>query len=319
MTKLLEKSSLNPKMRTLGPPLTEDYLDRIDKFLAEKYPFFSRHQWQIRIKQGEVFVNSSNIKTTYYPRRGDQISYYYPESKEPEVNDDLQLLWQNEGLIAISKPAPLPMHEGGPYRHNTFVGLLHKKFGSEWSPLHRLDRETSGIVLCGNHPEIKQKISQMFRLQQIEKTYLALVKGHPNRSSWAVNQPIGDLVESQIRIKKWVQDGGLPALTFFRVIKKLKSHSLLMARPKTGRTNQIRIHAAYSGYPLLGDKLYHPDENVFLEFYENGNTAEVIAASGYVRHCLHAAKLQFRHPNSGALCKIRCPLPQDMQDFLSLN
>src|SRR5690606_34289634 len=117
------------------------------------------------------------------------------------------------------------------------------------------------------HP-VREELNRMWRAGEVKKEYLAIAQGTAIEDTWSVDGPIGDLVTSQIRIKKWVVPDGQSALTHFKVEERASEHTLLRAFPVTGRTNQIRIHAAYSGLVLLGDKLFHPDENVFLTYYE---------------------------------------------------
>ena len=122
-------------------------------------------------------------------------------------------------------------------------------------------------------------------------------------------------MDSAIRIKKWVVPGGLNALTEFIVLDSVGDSCLLEARPQTGRTNQIRIHAAHAGHALYGDKLYHPDEAVFLEYFERGQTANVTAQTGFARLCLHAKALTFTHPVHGREVRVEAPLPPDLAGF----
>lgn len=219
--------------------------------------------------------------------------------------------------MAVFKPGNLPMHENGAYRKNTFATLLGNLCGKDWSAVHRLDRETSGIVLCSSKPAIRQALADMFEAKTIQKEYLLIAAGVPKEQSWSCQGPLGDLVESQIRIKKWVVEGGLPSSTDFILEETCHDEfSLIRAFPRTGRTNQIRIHAAYSGHWILGDKLYNPDERVFLDYWENGTTTPLcIEKTHFHRLCLHAASLTFTHPETRKNIEITSPLPEDLQDL----
>lgn len=217
--------------------------------------------------------------------------------------------------MAVYKPAPLPMHENGAYRKNTFAELLKEEIGPEWAAVHRLDRETSGLVLCGATYEVRRQLAISLADRSMHKEYLAIAHGQPNEESWIESGPIGDLSASEIRIKKWVVPDGLPSETHFSVAERKGQHVLLKARPKTGRTNQIRIHAAYAGHHLVGDRLFYPDESVFLDWFVNGLSNEIIEATGHRRCLLHAHGLSFRHPESGELEEVYCPMPDDMRDF----
>lgn len=303
--------------RRLGGNVLERHSGRrIDAFLAGEYPFLTRSAWQRRLDGGEVLVNRQQIRSSYRMRIGDLVHFYHPEEVEPEVSRDVRILWQDGGVMAVFKPGNLPMHENGAYRKNTFAKLLTDLVGGEWSAVHRLDRETSGIVLCGANHKVRQTLSDAFEAKSIQKEYLCIVKGVPIERQWTNQGSLGDLVQSRIRIKKWVVEGGLPAETGFVTEAEANGYSLLRAFPRTGRTNQIRIHAAHSGHWILGDKLYHPSEEVFLDYWEKGETTEFVKdKTEFHRCCLHAAALSFVHPETARSYRIDSPLPEDMQDL----
>ena len=289
---------------------------RVDRYLVENFPFYSRQEWQGKILEGSVRVTRGPLKPSHRVRMGDAFYLHHPHQNEPEVDGEIFPIWKSGGVMAFYKPGNLPMHENGPYRKNTFAHILRQEFGGEWAAVHRIDRETSGIVLCGNTPELRKSLALSLRRRTVQKKYLAIARGVPPANSWRELGPIGDLLPSKIRIKKWVVPDGLPSETSFRVLDSIGDKVLLEARPKTGRTNQIRIHAAYNGLPLLGDKLYHPDEGVFLEFFENrGNTSNIVEKVGGHRLCLHASFISFTHPETGEISEVECPLPEDMQKY----
>ena len=315
------KNTESTSWRSLGGPVSESEAGlRADLFLAKTYPFLTRSGWQKRMDLGEVLINDRAIKGSYKLKVADRVSFYHPESVEPDVDRNLKVLWQHGAVMAVFKPGNLPMHENGAYRKNTFANLLAELVGSEWAAVHRLDRETSGIVLCGSTHVVRQKLAADFEAKKIQKEYQLIVNGIPERQSWSVDGPIGDLTESKIRIKKWVVAGGLSAQTDFFIEqtteKAAEGFSLLRAFPKTGRTNQIRIHAAYSGHWILGDKLYHPNESVFLDYWETQQTTEYcIQETLFRRCCLHAAALTIEHPETGQMVRLESEMPQDMVDL----
>ncbi len=290
---------------------------RADLYLASHYKFLSRPQWQRKIAGNMVRVNGKAVKSSYRIQFADRIDLYRPESSEPVVNREVQKLFEDDHVMAIFKPSGLPMHESGPFRIVTFENEIAQKFGPEWSAVHRIDRETSGIVLCSNRSDIREKLSRQFMERKIKKEYLLISHGIPEEKMFEVDQPIGDPIDSQIRIKKWVSENGLPAQTIFETIGISfdKKKALIRAFPKTGRTNQIRVHAAWSGFPLVGDKLYHPDESIFLQYAEHGDHEELHLATGFKRCCLHAARIGFTHPLSKIWTEVECPLPEDMADL----
>lgn len=302
--------------RRIGGPVQEDESGaRLDGYMAKHFPFFSRASWQKRIDNGHVQVNGKPLKCSSRVKWGDLIAMYSPPVEEPEVDRNIRVLWQDGPVMAVFKPGNLPMHENGPYRKNTFTEIVWQKIGREWSAVHRLDRETSGIVLCGATPEVRSSLAIALARRNVKKQYLAICRGTPEQQDWTCDGPIGDLVGSSIRIKKWVVDGGLPSRTIFSVVDQTPDAVLLSARPITGRTNQIRIHAAWHGHVIYGDKLYHRDERIFLEYYEKGATESVLEQTGFKRLCLHATALEFEHPERKERCLIECPLPPDMAEF----
>lgn len=300
--------------RRLGPPVPKDFCGRrLDMHLSIEFRFLSRSGWQRRIEDGLLLVNGRPSKPAVRLKEGDLLSLFAPPTVEPEVDRGIRLLWESEGVMGVYKPGGLPMHENGPYRRNTFAFLAAEAFGNEWAACHRLDRETSGIVLCGATASLRAKLAEAFQDKEIHKEYLAIARGTPDAPRFRVDGPIGDLEGSQIRIKKWVVADGLPAETDFTLEEQGPEACLLRARPYTGRTNQIRIHAAFQGHVLVGDKLYHPDESVFLEYFAHGTTEGVIGRTGFARCCLHATALGFVHPHTKADVRIDCPMPDDMQ------
>lgn len=302
--------------RLLGPPVSQEFHGwRVDHYLGHHFRFLTRSSWKKRVESGLVHLNDHPVKPALKIRAGDRLSMYAPPTKEPPVDRNVRILWEEDGVMAIFKPAHLPIHENGPYRRNTLTQILWDMKGRQWSALHRLDRETSGIMLCGGTDFCRSRLAQDFEHRRIKKEYLAIARGIPTVDKWASDGPIGDLRESEIRIKKWVVPHGLPALTHFEVEDIAQDACLLRALPETGRTNQIRIHAAHRGHVLYGDKLYHQDEGVFLEYFNKGVTDSVVEQAGFSRLCLHAYALEFTHPLSGKRIRIESPLPPDLGAF----
>lgn len=288
---------------------------RVDAYLAKHFPFLSRAGWQIRIGDGRLLVNGAKVKASSRVRAGDLLTHYMPTGAEPEVDRGIRVLWERKGLIAVYKPGNLPMHESGLYRKNTFTELVKEKVGKEWAAVHRIDRETSGIVICGSDNDLRGRLSIDFAERRVYKEYLAIGRGVSAADSWTSEGAIGDLKASLIRIKRGVVPDGLPAKTEFKVLGRGRDATLLHCRPLTGRTNQIRIHAAHAGHVLFGDKLYHDDEQIFLDYLDHGQTDDITRRTGFRRLCLHAAAIEFKHPADGEFCRIETPLPEDLQDF----
>lgn len=302
--------------RTLGKPVSElECGVRLDMHLGKHFLFHSRSSWQKKLKAKQVLVNGRPAKSTYKLKEGDQIRYWHPGASEPEVDRDLKSLWQKDGIMAVYKPSNLPMHEGGRYRFNTFSEIMKEVIGPEWAAVHRLDRDTSGIVLCANSTDLRNSLAKELRDRTLSKTYLAIARGDtPSRDSWVEEGSIGFTDETTFREKRWVTTDGLPSRTGFKVLDSKDSgqYHLMEATPKTGRTHQIRIHSAFNDLPLVGESKYHPDEKVFLDYIENGFTDFVMEKIEYSRLCLHATEVKFRHPTDDKVYTISCPMPEDM-------
>ena len=296
----------------MGGRVADEFVGhRLDSYLAFRLPFHSRSRWKQLLGDGQILLNGAQAKGSTKIKLGDEL--FLVPTEEPEVNCHIEQLYHSDGVMAVYKPAPLPMHENGKYFRNTLAHLVREKFGPQWGHVHRLDLETSGIVLFGDSDSMLHSLSELFSQQKIKKEYLLIVNRVPEEDSWTVDAPIGDLVESEIRIKKWINCDGQYAETDFETLERGKRFAVLRARPKTGRTNQIRIHAAHSGHLIVGDKLYHPEERVFLSYYEGKNIEWVHEKTGFSRLCLHAASLKFLHPKNGTPINIEIPLSDDLK------
>lgn len=309
-------NNLPSEFRRLGKPIDNGYAGRrIDFYLGKEFLFRSRTNWQGVIDAGKVLVNGRSVKPSYMLSTGDEVCYFRPVSSEPEVNKNISVIWEKDGLIAIHKPSNLPMHEGGAYRKNTFCEVLKDAFGPEWAPTHRLDRETSGIVLCSDKSALRTELSGDFYHKRISKRYVAFANGEGPEDQWDVNQPIVETKNTSFRIKYWVEPGGLPSQTHFRVKERIPGFTYLEVSPRTGRTHQIRVHSAWSGLHLVGDKKYFPDESIYLEYYDKGFSERVRQACHFDRLCLHAAYLSFTHPGDKKRYEVECEVPEDMKQI----
>ena len=302
--------------RRLGKAVEEPYVGRrVDYYLGKVFLFRSRTTWQRVIDERKVLVNGEAVKASYMLKEGDEVYYYRPQSSEPPVDRNIYCLWEKSGVMAVYKPSNLPMHEGGAYRRNTFCEALKERFGPSWAPMHRLDRETSGIVLCSDQSGFRNLVSEDFYRKRVSKTYFAFVMGSVEQDEWDVDQPIGEARQTTFRQKFWVEEGGLASQTHFKIRERAGSFTFLEVSPRTGRTHQIRVHSAWSGYPLVGDKKYCPDESVYLEYYDHGFSKRIQEAVLFDRLCLHAAKIAFTHPGDKKTYEISCELPGDMRSI----
>jgi 23S rRNA pseudouridine1911/1915/1917 synthase len=291
---------------------------RLDQYLGLRFKYFSREQWKESVREGDVRVDGAVSKPTYRLKAGEHVTFAGKGVEEPPVPLHAEILYEDDWLVAFAKPAHIPMHHGGKYLKNSFLQLvrqLQKGWGIEGTIrfLHRLDMETSGVVLATKSEDVHKFLYDQFENDHIRKTYLAVAFGAPDRERWTADAPIGARSDSRIRIKLWDSPGGLPSETEFmrREVSADRRFSLLEARPRTGRTNQIRVHAAVSGHHLVGDKTYYPDEEVFLRHQDAGYDEWVHGRVLFHRCLLHAWKLRFLHPVSKQDVEVVCRPPED--------
>jgi 23S rRNA pseudouridine1911/1915/1917 synthase len=241
------------------------------------------------------------------------------EPETPELAEGE--LFLDDWLLVLDKPAGLPIHPTARYHRGTLVSKVHARYGAGFAePAHRLDRETSGLVVCGRTPEACRRLMQTFVSGRVEKEYLALCEGHPPSDAFLVDAPIaegGEVVRIAVRIDP-VE--GRPARTRFEVLRRFTRggapFALLRCLPETGRQHQIRIHLHTAGFPLVGDKMYGPDPRYFDRFSRRCLEPEAWERLRLPRHALHAAGLRLPHPATGEVLTFRAPLPDDLQAFL---
>ncbi len=258
---------------------------RLDKLLAQRFPDFSRSYFQHLIDQGLVLINGSKAKKRLLPHPGNEVEICFQLTPEIDVipeNIPLDILFEDEHIIAVNKPAGMVVHPAPGHPSGTFANALlgHCRGlnipGDPYRPgiVHRLDKETSGVLLAAKTSKAHAALVQLFASRSLKKTYLAITTGSPGNRT--IDAPIG---RHPIHRKQMaIAENGKPALTHFEVLAKDGPHHLVQCRPETGRTHQIRVHLKSCNAPVLGDKLYaKPDSKI-------------------LRHMLHAWKLEFNHP-----------------------
>jgi 23S rRNA pseudouridine1911/1915/1917 synthase len=234
---------------------------------------------------------------------------------EPDIDRRITILYEDECLVAINKPGNLPVHPSGPYFNNTLVALLEEHYRKKVYPAHRIDRETSGVILLAFNGKDVNILSKS--LGNGSKEYLALVHGCFPEQEIIINLPLGQDHESAVKKKLRAWPGGTKkSLTRFRKVLTAGECSLIRCFPETGRRHQIRVHLQAAGFPIVGDKLYGREENAFLEFIRDGFTARLEERLLLPRSALHAAKLVITHPHTQKKMNIRAPLPEMFAEFI---
>jgi len=297
---------------------------RLDRFLASRIARLSRTRVQQIVAAGRV-RRADTGEVIWRPaqrlRAGEALVVERPAPREPPVVLDYAEVHRDAELLVLDKPAGLPVHPSARYHRHTLTAVMRERLGvgHGWEMAHRLDRETSGVMVFGRHGGSASALKRAFFARAIEKRYWALchgcIEGHVR-----IDMPLGPAAGSAVRIKigpRPAEEGGLRAVTEVQALAwgefRGQPITLVEARPETGRQHQIRVHLAEVGHPLLGDKLYGLDEARFLAIVEGGRPlAELEAQLGMSRHALHAVSLELDHPGDGRRVRFVAPWPAEL-------
>jgi 23S rRNA pseudouridine1911/1915/1917 synthase len=245
-----------------------------------------------------------------------------------QVVVSFRVIDETDDWIVVDKPAPLIVHPANNKPEPTLLGGLERllafelQTGATLGIITRLDRETSGIVLVAKHTAAARELGWIFERRQAKKEYLAIVSGWPPANQWTCAEPLiraGELGPSPIWVRQVVHPSGRDCLTDFRVEQRFERgeqrYSLIRCIPKTGRMHQIRVHLAFSGFPIVGDKLYSGEGSEYLEWMETGWTDSLSQRLVMPRHALHAAVLELEW--RGVPCRWEASLPAEMVEFVT--
>jgi 23S rRNA pseudouridine1911/1915/1917 synthase len=288
---------------------------RLDLFIQSRIPRLSRTRAQRIVKACAYAENGSKRRASDLVRTGETVYLVRPPFEEPNAPRHLPILYEDEAMLAIDKPPGLPVHPSASYHRNTVSFILRETYGPERAPriAHRLDRETSGLLLCARTLEHERLLKNAFETRRMQKTYLAIVRGDLASDHGTIDLPLAR-ASAGLHILMEVRRDGLPAVTEYRVRARLPGYGLLELFPHTGRQHQLRVHLSSLGHSIVGDKLYGPErEAPFLESIETGLTPALIARLGHERHALHAHRLEFEHPISGKAMALEAPLSEDLR------
>jgi 23S rRNA pseudouridine1911/1915/1917 synthase len=286
---------------------------RLDRFLQKKIPRLSRTRLQ-RVIRGECWVDGRAAKPSQTVAPGQVVTFRRPAPVEPEAPRELPLLYEDAQLYALDKPAGIAMHPTAKWHFSTVTAVLRERFPDEALQItHRLDLETSGVLLVARTLAAAVAMKRAFAKRMVHKRYLAIVHG-ALEGEGVIDRPIALQRSGFVRVKMEVRDDGLPSRTCWRALSRHGDLTLVECRPETGRQHQIRAHLACIGHPIAGDKLY-PDERVFAAYQDHGFVA-IADRVAHVRQALHAASLEFPHPATGAMVRVDSPLPADLAMLL---
>ena len=268
--------------------------------LARRYSHADEAGWRLHVEAGRVTVNGAPAEADAAVREGDEVEYRRPPWEEHVVDAELRVVFEDEHVLVIDKPAGLQVLPAGSRLMATVLALVRgdDPARAEWSPVHRLGRGTSGLLVIGKTQLARSSLSAQFRERKLGKLYLGWVIGTALPVSLRLRDPIGPVPHPRGPVHA-VAMRGKPSLTLARVLRRdvERDMSLVAAEPVTGRPDQIRIHLAAAGAPLVGDPLYAP------------GGALLDARPGDVGYLPHATMLRFRHPSTGAVVRLRCMPP----------
>lgn len=285
---------------------------RIDLYLTKEeiYPF--RSQIRNLITQGKIKVNNNIVKPSYLLKNGDKINLYSPEEKELKIKPEvipLDIIYEDEYLIVVNKPAGMIVHPAGKICSGTLVNALLYHCKDSLSGIsgiirpgivHRLDKNTSGLMVVAKNNLAHLDLSQQIKNRQITKKYIALVHGNIKDDSGIIDAPIGRNIKNRKKMAV-IEGNSREAITQFKVLKRFLNYTLLEIIIHTGRTHQIRVHLAFIGYPVVGDQVY-------------GHRKQELTIN---RQALHSHILGFVHPLNKKYMEFCTPLPNDIEELIS--
>jgi 23S rRNA pseudouridine1911/1915/1917 synthase len=310
----------NPE--TLNFQVSESNVDtRLDSFLAAQIDGWSRARLQRLIEDDEVLINGKPAKASYKLRAGDEIEVELtapPVATFTPEDIPLEIIFEDDSLIVVNKPAGLVVHPAAGIHSGTLANALAYHFqklskrAGDIRPgiVHRLDKDTSGLMVVAKNEATHENLADQFRAREVFKSYMALVHGVVKQQSGRIEQPIAR--DPRTRIRMAVVRAGRGALSLYKIRKSFKSFTLLDVELKTGRTHQIRVHLSWLKHPVVGDEVYGGGRDKTVQ-----DVRLRAAIRKLNRQFLHAERLGFRHPTSGESLQFVAPLPPELSQLLA--
>ena len=283
---------------------------RLDTYIPSVDTDITRTSAQRLIEDGNILVNGKNAKVSYKIQENDKISVEIPEPKQIELkaqNIPIEIIYEDSDIIVVNKPKGMGGHPANGNPDGTLVNAIMaickdslSGIGGEIRPgiVHRIDKDTSGLLIVAKNDNAHVKMSEQIKNHEVKKTYIALIRGVFKENEATIDMPIGRSTSD--RKKMAVNKNGKNAITHIKVLKRFDKYTLLKVNIETGRTHQIRVHLSHIGYPIVGDYTYSNGKNEF----------DVIG------QCLHAQKLEFKHPITQKDMCLEAELPQYFKDIL---
>ena len=291
----------------------ESEAQRLDNFLLRRLKGVPKSHIYRVVRRGEVRVNSGRVKPDYRVRIGDKVRIppirVAQQKPRPVASLEYPIVFEDAALLVMDKPSGVAVHGGSGVSHGAIEALRAARPQAKVLELaHRLDRDTSGLLIVAKKRGALVELHRMLREGEVEKVYVAVVKGVPAKKHFDITEALHKYVNAKGERRVAVKEGGQSAVTKIRLLEKSRDLSLVELRLMTGRTHQIRVHLAHAGHPVLGDDKYG-------DFEFN----RALARHGVKRLFLHARRLGFKHPVDGTAMNLVSPLPQDMLRFCQLN
>ncbi|MCS6803610.1 MAG: RluA family pseudouridine synthase [Acidobacteriota bacterium] len=297
---------------------------RVDQVLTSALTGLSRSRIQRLIESANVLVNGQPVRPSYKLKPGDKLEVDIPPPEPSQFlpeNLNLNIIYEDDDLLLINKPAGLVVHPGAGVRSGTLANALayHCQQLSSVSGVarpgivHRLDKQTSGLLVVAKNDEAHLKLANQWRHREVEKIYLGLVYGVPSPAQGKIEAPIGRHPIERIKMAVRPESKGRHALTHYRVVEAFADVALVQVQIKTGRTHQIRVHMAYIRHPIVGDDVYGAGYKTKIK---NPIIRQAVDRLG--RYFLHAARLRFYHPRTNELLEFQADLPDELQQLLTL-
>ncbi|MGD8316129.1 MAG: RluA family pseudouridine synthase [Myxococcales bacterium] len=298
------------------PVASEHAGQRLDRFVQHRIPRLSRTRAQEIVRACAYRPDGTKRRASERVRAGETVLLVRPPFEEPNVPLYFDVLYEDDEILAIDKPAGLPVHPSATYHKNTLTRLLRERFGDSAPQIaHRLDRETSGLLLCGRTRAAERALKRDFENRRVRKRYLAIVRGVMPDDRGCIELPM-DRAREGLHLLMEVTPEGYRAITHYQVVARRPDATLVVLAPESGRQHQLRVHLSAQGFPIIGDKLYGPEgPQPFLDYIETGMTSGLLRRLGHHRHALHAYELEFNHPATGQTMTIRAPLPGDLLEL----
>ena len=283
---------------------------RLDAYISSADTDITRTSAQRLIEDGNILVNGKNAKVSYKIQENDKISVEIPEPKQIELKAQdipIEIVYEDSDIIVVNKPKGMVVHPANGNPDGTLVNAIMaickdslSGIGGEIRPgiVHRIDKDTSGLLIVAKNDNSHVKMSEQIKNHEVKKTYIALVRGVFKENEATIDMPIGRSISD--RKKMAVNKNGKNAITHIKVLKRFDKYTLLQVNIETGRTHQIRVHLSHIGYPIVGDYTYSNGKNEF----------------DVVGQCLHAQKLEFKHPITQKDMCLEAELPQYFKDIL---